>query len=81
MKNGRDDHHDDPKVTSLADARKKAEAAKKAKARAARLAGMGDGETGGPTTWRDRFIAAVLVVMALGFIASLLSPVWQSVVK
>lgn len=60
MKNG----HDDPKIASLAEARKRAQAHAKSK----------PGTAGTTATLRDRLIGGVFVLMALGLIVSFVLP-------
>ena len=59
MRNGRDDHRDDPKIASISEARKRAEAARRAAAR----------EQSGPRRTIGQWITGgVIVAMALGMI-------------
>jgi len=70
MKNGRDDTRDDPKVTSLAAARKKA-----AQARRASSSQSGPSSRKGGMT--ELLVGAALVAMALGFVVHFTRPLWQ----
>jgi hypothetical protein len=62
------DPKDDDNVASLADARSRAAAKAKREKRAAL----------GPNIWRDRVIGAVIVLMALGMIASWAAPLFRA---
>ena len=73
MKNGRDPHWEDPKITSIAAARKKAEAAKK-------TAGKSGAEASGRSVGELLF-GVVIIVMAFGLIVSLTRPIWQAAVS
>ncbi len=68
MKNGRDDHYDDPKIASLSAARKKQAAAKK--------------QAGGPVVAQrgigELLTGALIIAMAIGFLVHLTRPLWQS---
>ena len=66
MKNGRDPHWDDPKITSLSAARKKAEAARKAV-----------GGEGPKRSVKEWLVGAVIVAMAVGFLVQMTKPLWQ----
>ena len=55
--------HDDPKVASLEEARRRAAAKAKAEQRA--VSGRG------PNTMRDWIIGGMIVLMAIGYVASL----------
>ena len=87
MKNGRGEDHDDdpkndpqndPKISRIEDARRR-RARGEAAAPGQRGAAQSPARIGG--TMKDWLIGAVLVAMALGFVASLLEPVWRSVAK
>ncbi|PPD27323.1 MAG: hypothetical protein CTY20_13010 [Hyphomicrobium sp.] len=54
--------HDDPKIASLAEARKRAQAKSK------------PGATATKATLRDRLVGGVFILMALGLIVSLVLP-------
>ena len=68
MKNGRDPHYDDPKITSISAARKKAEQAKRA-------AG-GAGRTHGGIV--ELLAGALIVAMAVGMIVWWTQPLWRA---
>jgi hypothetical protein len=68
MKNG----HDDPKVTSLDEARRKAAA----KAKADKGAGKPGAAGGGRASLRDWLIGGTIIAMAVGLVASFLLPLF-----
>jgi hypothetical protein len=68
MKNGRDDHHDDPKITSLDAVRRKASAAKRAQAGGGRA----------PGSVKDWIVGGIIVAMALGMVVSFGGSVLQA---
>jgi hypothetical protein len=76
MKNGRGDDWQDPKITSISAARKKAEQARKSKA--ASRDGIRQKQSGGAG---QLLFGVVLVAMALGLIVSLTRPLWQAAVS
>jgi hypothetical protein len=63
--------HQDPRVTSLDDARKRAAEKVKEQQRAAKFGGMPGAQPRGPRTTRDWIIGGVIIAMALGFVVSL----------
>jgi anti-sigma factor RsiW len=64
--------HSDPRVTSLDDARKRAAEKAKAEKRAGQPSWTGPNlGPQGPRTMRDWIIGGVIIVMALGFVVSL----------
>ena len=63
--------HSDPRVTSLDDARRRAAEKAKAEKRDAMLGRMPRAPVCGPRTTRDWIIGGVIILMAVGFIASL----------
>ena len=69
MKNGRDEHFDDPKITSLSAARKKAAQNKKAA-----LADLPRRDLKG------LLFGAVVIAMAVGMLVHWTQPLWQSAV-
>ena len=70
MKNGRDEHYDDPKIASLSAARKKAAAGKKA-------AGVDVPRR----SLKELLFGALVVAMAAGMLVHWTQPLWQSAVS
>ena len=70
MKNGRGDHHDDPKIASLSEARKRQAAAKK----------QGSGPVVTQRGIGELLTGALIIAMAIGFLVHLTRPLWQAAV-
>jgi hypothetical protein len=60
--------HQDPRVTSLDEARRRAAQ----KAKVAEIAARAGAK--GPRTWRDLLIGGIAILMAIGFLVSLVWP-------